>query len=175
MKVLVVIDMQNDFIDGVLGTEEAVKIVDAVKAKIDKYLAAGDKVIYTQDTHADNYLQTQEGRKLPVVHCVKGTHGWEISPKVYVSGCPVIEKPTFGSFELAEAIAALEGVEQVELVGLCTDICVISNAMILKAKLPEVPIVVDASCCAGATVEGHYNALKAMKTCQIEITGLAEN
>ncbi|SDF47140.1 cysteine hydrolase family protein [Sporomusa acidovorans] len=171
MKVLVVIDMQNDFINGALGTKEAVKIVDSAKAKIDSYLAAGDIVIYTQDTHTEAYLQTQEGQKLPVEHCIKGTPGWEIAQKVYVSGCQVIEKPSFGSIELAELITGMKEIQSIELIGLCTDICVISNAMILKAKMPEVPMVVDASCCAGATLEGHQNALYAMKTCQIEVIG----
>ncbi|MEG6521935.1 cysteine hydrolase family protein [Desulfotomaculum sp. 1211_IL3151] len=171
MKVLVVIDMQNDFINGALGTKEAVKIVDSVKAKIDSYLAAGDIVIYTQDTHTEAYLKTQEGQKLPVEHCIKGTPGWEISPRVYVSGCPVIEKPSFGSLELAELIAGMEEIQSIELIGICTDICVISNALILKAKMPEVPLVVDASCCAGVTLESHQNALDAMKACQIEVIG----
>lgn len=172
MKVLVVTDMQNDFIDGTLGTKEAIGIVDSAKAKIDSYLAAGDRVIYTQDTHTEAYLQTQEGQKLPVEHCMKGTPGWEISQRVYVIGCQVIEKPAFGSIELAEFISAIEEVESIELIGLCTDICVISNAMILKAKMPEIPIIVDASCCAGTTLESHKNALYAMKVCQIEITGV---
>ncbi|BAE82743.1 nicotinamidase-related amidase [Desulfitobacterium sp. LBE] len=171
MKVLIVIDMQNDFIDGALGTEEAVKIVDKVKGKIDSYLAAGDTVLYTQDTHTEAYLQTQEGQKLPVEHCIKGTPGWEISQKVYVSGCQVIEKPSFGSIELAELMAGMKEIQSIELIGLCTDICVISNALILKAKMPEIPIVVDSSCCAGATWAGHQNALQAMKICQIEVSG----
>lgn len=171
MKVLAVIDMQNDFINGALGTKEAVEIVDSVKAKIDSYLAAGDTVVYTQDTHTEAYLQTQEGQKLPVAHCIKGTPGWEISQRVYVRGCQVIEKPSFGSIELAELLAGMEEIQSVELIGLCTDICVISNAMILKAKMPEVPIAVDAACCAGATLEGHQNALHAMKACQIEVIG----
>lgn len=171
MKVLAVIDMQNDFINGALGTKEAVEIVNSVKAKIDSFLAAGDTVVYTQDTHTEAYLQTQEGQKLPVAHCIKGTPGWEISPRVYVSGCQVIEKPSFGSIELAELLAGMAEIQSIELIGLCTDICVISNAMILKAKMPEVPIVVDAACCAGATLEGHQNALYAMKACQIEVIG----
>ncbi|WP_018213263.1 cysteine hydrolase family protein [Desulfitobacterium hafniense] len=169
MKALIVIDMQNDFIDGALGTEEAVNIVDKVKEKIDSYLAAGDTVIYTQDTHTEAYLQTQEGQKLPVEHCIKGTPGWEISPRVYVSGCQVIEKPSFGSIELAELVAGMKEIQSIELIGLCTDICVIANAIILKAKMPEIPIVVDPSCCAGATLAGHQNALQAMKICQIEV------
>ncbi|NLY46540.1 MAG: cysteine hydrolase [Tissierella sp.] len=175
MRVLVVTDMQNDFIDGSLGTKEAVEIVDAAKAKIDRYLKQGDTVIYTQDTHTEAYLQTQEGQNLPVEHCIKGTPGWEISQSVYVSGCPVIEKPSFGSIELAKFIAEMKDIESIELIGICTDICVISNAMILKAKMPEIPIFVDASCCAGTTVENHKNALNAMKVCQIEVTGVKDH
>ncbi len=169
MKLLVVVDMQNDFIDGALGTEAAKKIVPFVKEKIKSYLDSGDKVIYTRDTHSKDYLDTQEGKYLPVTHCVKGTRGWEIADEIFVEGSYVIDKPSFGSMELAEYIAHSEKPEQVELVGLCTDICVISNAMILKAKMPEVPITVDASCCAGVTVESHKNALCAMKMCQIKI------
>lgn len=169
MKVLVVIDMQNDFIDGSLGSKDAVEIIDSVKIRIDSYLRAGDQVIYTQDTHASDYLQTQEGKNLPVEHCIKGTLGWEISQQVYVNGCQIVEKPTFGSIELAELIANMGEVQSIELIGICTDICVISNAMILKAKMPEIPILVDASCCAGTTYENHCNALNAMKMCQIEI------
>ncbi|HHU17285.1 MAG: cysteine hydrolase family protein [Anaerovoracaceae bacterium] len=169
MRVLVVVDMQNDFIDGVLGTKEAVEIVDSVKAKINSYHKAGDVIIYTKDTHTDEYLQTQEGQKLPVKHCIKGTAGWEIAQGLYLDGCQVIEKQSFGSLELAELIAGMKGVSSIELVGLCTDICVISNAMILKAKMPEIPIVVDASCCAGVTKDSHKTALDAMKVCQIEV------
>ena len=175
MRVLIVTDMQNDFINGILGTKEAVGIIDIAKAKIDNYLAAGDTVIYTQDTHTEAYLQTQEGQKLPLEHCIKGTPGWEISQKVYVSGCKVIEKPSFGSIELAEFIAGMQEVQSIELIGICTDICVISNAMILKAKMPEIPILVDASCCAGTTLENHKNALYAMKGCQIEVIGDEDN
>lgn len=169
MKVLCVIDMQNDFIDGALGTKQAEAIVDKVKQKIDLYRQNGDMVIFTRDTHYSNYNQTQEGRNLPVPHCIKGTDGWQISDKLELEQSAVIDKPTFGSFELSELIAKTDNVEKVELVGLCTDICVISNAMIIKAKMPEMPICVDSSCCAGVTVESHNNALSAMKMCQIEI------
>lgn len=169
MRVLVVIDMQNDFIDCALGTKEAIEIVDSVKAKMDSYLEAGDTIIYTQDTHNDEYLQTQEGQRLPVKHCIKGTHGWEIAQGLYLDGCQVIEKQSFGSLELAKLIAGMKGVRSIELIGLCTDICVISNALILKAKMPEVPIMVDASCCAGVTEDSHKTALDAMKACQIEV------
>jgi nicotinamidase-related amidase len=171
MKVLAVIDMQNDFIDGVLGTDEAIAIVNSVREKIDSYLNNGDTVVYTQDTHTENYLNTQEGRKLPVVHCVKGTPGWRIATAVAVDGCTVIEKPSFGSLELADYIASLDDVRSVELVGLCTDICVISNGMIIKARMPDTRVVVDPSCCAGVTKESHENALRAMSACQIEVLG----
>ena len=171
MKILVVTDMQNDFIYGSLGTNEAVEIVYSVKDKIDRYLANGDTVIYTKDTHTDDYLNTQEGEKLPIKHCIKGTNGWEIPESVYVRGCHVIEKTSFGSLELAELIAETNNVESVELIGICTDICVISNAMILKARMPEVEIFVDESCCAGTTLENHKNALNVMKVCQIQVIG----
>lgn len=173
MKVLVIVDMQNDFIDGALGTKEAAAIVDRVRDKAESAQKDGDYIIYTRDTHQENYLETQEGRNLPVVHCVRGTQGWEISKKVYLQRCEIIDKPTFGSVRLAERIAELTGekeIEAIELVGLCTDICVISNAMVLKAQMPEMPILVDASCCAGVTVESHKNALKAMEMCQIKVS-----
>ena len=169
MKLLIVIDMQNDFIDGALGTAEAVAIVDKVAAKIQAARAEGTAVWFTRDTHEENYLETQEGRNLPVKHCIRGTSGWQISSALDVANSPVIDKPVFGSVELAAKVAALENPESVELVGLCTDICVISNAMILKAVLPELPVAVDASCCAGVTPASHKNALNAMKMCQITI------
>lgn len=169
MKLLVVVDMQNDFIDGALGTAEAVAIVDKVAARIRAARAGGTEVWFTRDTHEDNYLETQEGHNLPVKHCIRGTVGWEISPKLDVGNSLIIDKPTFGSIALAEKAAALEGLESVELIGLCTDICVISNAMLLKARLPELPVKVDASCCAGVTPASHENALNAMKMCQIAV------
>ncbi len=171
MKVLVVVDMQNDFIDGALGTPEAVKIVPKVIRKIQAF---DGRVIATRDTHEENYLETQEGRKLPVKHCIRGTKGWEIHPEIQklISTSP-IDKPTFGSEELGWMLKECqesEGViESITLVGLCTDICVISNALFLKACLPEVPIIVDASCCAGVTPKSHVQALEAMKMCQVEI------
>ena len=169
MKVLCVIDMQKDFIDGALGTPEAVAIVDKVADKIDSYIKSGDRVIFTRDTHGENYMETAEGKKLPVPHCIKGTDGWQISDRLTVGESTVIDKPTFGSVELSEYIASLDDVQAIEFVGLCTDICVISNVLLLKAKLPEVPISVDSQCCAGVTPESHCNALEAMKMCQIEI------
>lgn len=167
MKVLCVIDMQNDFIDGALGTKEAEAIVENVKAKIELYRQNNDTVIFTRDTHTEDYMNTQEGKKLPVPHCIKGSNGWEITKALDTLSDKIIDKPTFGSFELSEYIESLGMVEEIELIGLCTDICVISNAMILKAKFTETPIKVDSSCCAGVTPESHSNALTAMKMCQI--------
>ena len=169
MKVLCVIDMQNDFIDGALGTPEAEAIVDNVRNKIDLYRKNGDMVIFTRDTHYENYMETSEGKNLPVPHCIKDSYGWQISDKLEVGESDVIDKPTFGSIELSEYIAGLDDVEEIEFVGLCTDICVISNVLLLKAKLHETPISVDSVCCAGVTPESHMNALSAMKMCQIEI------
>lgn len=171
MKLLIVIDMQNDFIDGALGTKEAVAIVPAVAQKIKKVRAEGGTVVFTRDTHQSNYLKTQEGKNLPVVHCVKETEGWKISSKLEVGESRIFDKPSFGSMELADYVATLNDLEEIELVGLCTGICVISNAFILKAKLPEVKISVDASCCACVTPESHKTALAAMKLCQINVTG----
>jgi len=163
-KTLIVVDMQNDFIDMALGTPEAQAIVPRVKAKIEAYLANGDEVLFTRDTHGEDYLDTPEGTKLPVVHCVKGTKGWQIAHGLYREGCRIIDKPQFGWPHWDR-----EAFEAVELVGLCTDICVVSNALILKAQHPSVPIAVDASCCAGVTPESHEAALKTMAMCQIDI------
>jgi len=171
MKILVVVDMQNDFIDGALGTPEAQKIVPAVAEKIKNWKG----VVYaTQDTHQPDYLTTQEGRNLPVTHCIEGTPGWELAPAIReaLTDFTCLTKPTFGSRALAEALVTAnrsDPIEEIELAGLCTDICVISNALVLKAFLPEVPITVDAACCAGVTPESHRNALAAMKMCQIGI------
>ncbi|MBP5452671.1 MAG: cysteine hydrolase [Treponema sp.] len=169
MKLLIVIDMQNDFIDGALGTKEAVAIVPNVAQKIKDARESGQIVAFTRDTHQENYLATQEGKNLPVVHCVQGTDGWQISSKLEVADSKIIDKPSFGSMDLAEYVAQLQDIEEVELVGLCTGICVISNAFILKARLPELKITVDASCCACVTPESHATALAAMKLCQINI------
>ena len=170
-NLLVVVDMQNDFIDGSLGTKEAVAIVDNVIAEIAKYDTKD--IFATRDTHPENYLETQEGKNLPVVHCVKGTDGWQVNEKVKTAlkDAVVIDKPTFGSKILAEEITKIAEKEDitVTLVGLCTDICVISNAILLKAFYPEIPIFVDASACAGVTPQSHKNALEAMKVCQIDI------
>ena len=170
-KILLVIDMQNDFIDGALGTSEAVAIVDRVVEEIGKY-PAGD-IIATRDTHGENYLNTQEGRNLPVTHCVKGTPGWELNPKIAAAlkNAAIIDKPSFGSKELAEQMAQMAQREELDitLVGLCTDICVVSNALLIKAFLPETPVRVIADCCAGVTPESHQAALKTMQMCQIQI------
>lgn len=170
-KLLVVVDMQKDFIDGALGTGEAVKILGPVTEKIKKAKSQETDIVFTKDTHYKDYLMTQEGRKLPVPHCVKGTEGWELDAglRELAENCVILEKPSFGSMELA-ALAKEKGYEEIELIGLCTDICVISNAMILKAALPEAVVRVDASCCAGVTPESHRNALEAMKVCQIEVS-----
>ena len=171
MNILVVIDMQNDFIDGALGTPEAVAIVPKVMVKMMNF---DGLVLATRDTHGEDYLERPEGKKLPVVHCIKGTHGWEIKDEIQqLLISQPIDKPTFGSEALGKVLKDLnndvEPIDSITLVGLCTDICVISNAMLLKAFLPEVPIMVDASCCAGVTPESHERALEAMKACQIEI------
>ena len=170
-KILVVVDMQNDFIDGALGTPEAVAIVENVKARIKEYDPAD--VFVTMDTHTPDYLQTQEGRNLPVEHCIKGTEGWRIRSDIsdLLMDWHVYEKPTFGSVALAEDIAEIAANEdiEIEVLGLCTDICVVSNALMLKAHMPEVQISVDPSCCAGVTPESNEAALKTMQMCQIGV------
>jgi len=170
-RLLIVMDMQNDFVDGALGTAEAVAILPAVKARIEAAKETGEDIIFTRDTHQPNYMETQEGRKLPVPHCIENTPGWEIVPQLreLTAGCLVIDKPTFGSVKLGEILTGREDIEAITLIGLCTDICVISNAMICKAALPEVPVTVEAACCAGVTPSSHDNALSAMKMCQIEV------
>ena len=170
-KVLVVVDMQKDFIDGSLGTAEAQAIVQSVIEKMKSYDKAD--IYATRDTHSDNYLETAEGRKLPVVHCVKGTEGWRIHPEIeaQIDMAHIIDKPSFGSLELMELLRKENESEplEIELVGLCTDICVVSNALLLRAKLPGTVIKVDASCCAGVTKESHNAALATMKMCQIDV------
>lgn len=166
---LVVVDMQLDFISGTLGTREAQAIVPSVVKKISEF--DGD-VVYTRDTHTPDYLATAEGRKLPVVHCVQGTPGWEIHPAVLEAGtgktAAILDKPTFGSLSLCDFVAA-GAYDSIQLVGLCTDICVISNALLLKARLWETPISVCQDCCAGVTPDSHANALSAMTMCQIDV------
>ena len=166
MKTLIVVDMQNDFIDDSLGTKEAQAIVPNVKKKIQEYKNRGDEIIFTRDTHQSDYLDTPEGKKLPVVHCIKGTKGWQIADGLEVEGCTYIDKPTFGWTHWNERTF-----QEIEMVGLCTDICVVSNALILKATFPSVEITVDASCCAGVTPQTHLAALETMKMCQILVTG----
>ena len=168
-KMLIVVDMQNDFIDGALGTKEAVGILPCVVAKIEEYKARGGVILATLDTHGDNYMDTSEGKNLPVPHCIRGTAGWQIIPELQdlTEGCMVLDKPTFGSVELCRMLTGREDMERITLIGLCTDICVISNALLCKAALPEVPVAVEPACCAGVTVASHENALNAMKMCQI--------
>lgn len=171
MKFLIVVDMQNDFIDGALGTKEALAILPAVKAKIQGF---DGRVIFTRDTHEEDYLTTQEGKNLPVMHCIKDTDGWQIRPELEaLRKEEPIDKPSFGSIALGQLLKTYdtydEKIESITLIGLCTDICVISNAMIIKAFLPETPVIIDSACCAGVTPESHQNALNAMSICQIEI------
>ena len=167
-KALIVIDMQNDFIDGSLGTPEAQAIVLAVTERVKAAVQNGEKLIFTQDTHHNDYLKTAEGKKLPVEHCIKPGHGWGLVSSLipFAKDAIVLEKPTFGATGLPQHVADCE---EITVVGLCTDICVISNAMLLKAFLPEAKIRVDSTCCAGVTPESHNRALEAMKLCHIEI------
>lgn len=169
-NILVIVDMQNDFIDGALGTKEAVEIVPKVEKKIRDF---SGRVLFTRDTHEENYMDTQEGKKLPVPHCIRNTEGWQIRPELEAL-CqePPVDKVTFGSVELGAILRDADRKEKIESItfaGLCTDICVISNALLAKAYLPETEIIVDASCCAGVTPESHKNALEAMKMCQIRV------
>ena len=173
-KLLIVVDMQNDFITGTLGSPQAQAILPKVKAKIEDYMQNRGKILFTRDTHHDNYLATQEGRHLPTVHCIEGTEGHLIANELGADSFEVFDKPTFGSLELAE-MAAKGNYSEIELCGLCTDICVVSNALILKAKLPETAITVDAQCCAGVTDESHKAALLTMKMCQVNVIGEVEN
>jgi hypothetical protein len=170
MDILVVVDMQTDFIDGSLGTPEAVKILPNVIKKINSFTG---KVFFTRDTHDNNYLDTAEGKKLPIKHCIKGSPGWQLHPEIAkLCKDEPIDKPTFGSVKLAEKLVDLNSTDKISsitLIGLCTDICVISNALLLKAYFPDIPIIIDSSCCAGVTPQSHLRALEAMKCCQIEI------
>ena len=165
-KTLIVVDMQNDFINGALGTKEAESIVSNVKKKIEEYQANGDEIIFTRDTHQTDYMNTNEGKYLPVEHCIEGTNGWQIADGLEVPDTIIINKPTFGYLDWSKY-----QFEEIELIGLCTDICVVSNALILKAMFPEIKISVDASCCAGVTPDSHHAALTTMKMCQIEVFG----
>ena len=168
-KAIVVVDMQNDFIDGTLGTREAQEMLPRLVEKLKAEQTAGTALVFTMDTHGADYLETQEGKKLPVEHCIRGTVGWQIADALQPfvqEAAAILEKPTFGATDLP---AALADYDEIELVGLCTDICVIFNALLAKAFYPEKHISVDAACCAGVTPESHANALSAMRMCQVEI------
>lgn len=177
MKLLIVVDMQNDFVNGSLGTPEAAGIVERVAEKIRGW---GGEICVTQDTHGPEYLETQEGQLLPVPHCIKGTAGWRLNPVVEAALAEkervyTYTKPTFGCRALAADLAERkEEIEAVEIIGLCTDICVLSNALLLKAFLPETPITVDAACCAGVSPRSHQNALDALRGCQVKVVNAAE-
>lgn len=175
MKTLIVIDYQNDFVTGVLGTPEAASILTNVKAKIDEYLRNGDEVIFTRDTHTNDYLDTSEGKQLPIPHCIIGTDGWNVVESVDNTDCEHINKHSFGyaDWELVCHDGGYydRNFDEIEIIGVCTDICVVSNALLLKAFYPDVPITVDASCCAGVTPETHRAALTVMKSCQINVIG----
>lgn len=174
MKYLIVVDMQNDFVTGSLANPDAVAILPALAAKIKTF---DGQVLFTRDTHSPAYLTTQEGKLLPVPHCIQHTPGWEIVPELEPlrdPTAPVFDKPTFGSFTLASYLAAenaLSPLESVELCGVCTDICVVSNALLIKAALPEVPLYADASCCAGTSRAAHEAALTTMQMCQVIVKG----
>lgn len=174
MDILIVVDMQNDFVTGALGTPEAERIVPLVAGRVEEGIARGEEILFTRDTHGPDYLATQEGKKLPVPHCIRGTEGWEIIPRLRpdTAGRNVIDKPTFASRALGEELVRLNDagpVRKITLIGVCTDICVLSNALLAKAFLPEAEIVVEAGCCAGVTPESHRTALEAMKACQITV------
>lgn len=171
MKTLIVVDMQNDFVTGSLGAKEVQNIVPNIKKKIQEYIDRGDLVIFTRDTHEQNYLETLEGKKLPIKHCIKNTKGWEIAKELKVDNALIINKPQFGfpywyQYDLRGDI---------EIVGTCTDICVVSNALIIKAQFPEKEVTIDASCCAGVTPELHKAALDVMRSCQINVIGDERN
>ena len=172
MKVLIVVDMQNDFVTGALRNEDAIRIVPDVVKKVKSEKEKGTRILFTRDTHQQNYLSTEEGKNLPVEHCIEGTKGWEIIDELAGLARETIDKPTFGSVELGNALQRInqeEEISEVELIGICTDICVISNALLSKAFLPDAHIKVCAACCAGVTEESHRTALEAMKACHVEI------
>ena len=173
-RFLIVVDMQKDFIDGALGTQEAQAMVDAAAARIRECKAAGYTLIATLDTHGDDYLETREGKNLPVPHCVRGTAGWQLDPRIReaLGDALLVEKPTFGSVRLPEIIKSMNGGKApalIEMMGLCTDICVVSNALLLKAAFPETDFAVLQNCCAGVTPEKHEAALETMRSCQIRV------
>ena len=172
-KILFVIDMQVDFVTGALANDEAKKIVGNIVQKVKAYQEAGHHVFFTRDTHGEQYLETQEGRLLPIEHCIQGTDGWQIVEglRQFATADNTLDKPAFGSLELPKWVyKKTDGdFDEMEFCGVCTDICVISNAMVMKAAFPETTITVDSSCCAGVTVESHQNALNAMAACQMQI------
>lgn len=168
MRTLIVVDVQNDFVTGSLGTPEAQAIIPNVKKKIAEYRGRNDKIIFTQDTHYNDYLKTNEGKHLPVPHCIKYTDGWQIVDNLCNKNNCKIRKQTFGYLDWSSFISHND---EIEIIGLCTDICVISNALILKAMFPNIKITVDASCCAGVTPKTHKSAIEVMKMCQIDISG----
>ena len=176
MELLIMIDMQKDFTTGVLGNDMTKEVVTAVCEEIKEYKKTGIPMIYTMDTHTEDYLNTQEGKNLPVVHCIKGTDGWEIPEKVkeVMKGMTAykVEKNTFGAKDLPAKVQEVMNeydISAIKLIGVCTDICVISNAMLLKAYFPEIPIKVKARCCAGVTPQSNMTAINAMKSCQIDV------
>ena len=168
-KLLIVIDVQNDFVSGVLGTSESQAIIPKAKEKIAEYYERGDKILFTRDSHDDRYLSTAEGKKLPIPHCIYGTEGWKIVSGLEVPGCRYIDKPTFGYPSWAYTLNKLDNPNEIEIIGLDTDICVVANALIIKTISPDTEITVDASCCAGSTTEKHKAALEVMKSCQINV------
>ena len=174
MDILIVVDMQNDFVSGALGTQEAFDIVPYVVGRVVEGIDRGEEILFTRDTHGPDYLDPQEGKHLPVPHCIRGTEGWEIIPQLRPDtvGRTIVDKPTFGSRALGEELVRLnetEPVRKITLIGVCTDICVLSNALLAKAFLPEAEIVVEANCCAGVTPEAHRTALAALGPCQITV------
>lgn len=174
-KILIVVDMQNDFVTGALASKEAQAILPRVKAKITEYDREDRELIFTRDTHGGDYMETNEGKHLPVPHCMKGTHGWQICSELtdgIVSEYKTVDKPTFGYLGWKDILASetADGADlDIELAGVCTDICVVSNALILKALFPEASVRVDGSCCAGVTPEAHEAALATMRSCQVEV------
>ena len=167
-KLLVIVDMQNDFVDGALGAEGGKEAVQNARELLARERAEGTKIVFTKDLHGENYLETQEGKRLPVPHCIKGTEGAQIAKELNVGGATVFEKYTFASIELAE-FTRQEGFDEILFAGICTDICVVSNALLVKAYNPDTRVAVVADCCAGTTKENHLAALQVMKCCQIDI------
>lgn len=167
-KMLFVVDYQNDFVSGTLGTPEAQLLFPFMEAKIKEYRDAGHPVVFTRDTHyEETYLSSQEGRNLPILHCLKDTWGWQVTDGIDTDGSLIIDKEAFGVANIGEYVA--EDIEQVEIVGICTDICVVSNALILKSQRPELPIITDSKCCAGLTPEKHIAALEVLRSNQIKV------